>query len=215
VARGRGIAPRYRPCWASRRRSGLRGADCGASILAAVFHHRLVAMNVSTSPTAKASRLRSAHPLVRHDSAAWRLQVWISFFLAATLAGSGLVVLPGADIDRVFMVMGYVFSVSSAFAVAKFVRDNETGNVDSPLWKLVVWAGFFLAMGLTAWGLMRMSINPVWKAYLVVSWLFLVSCVFTLAKTLRDAYEARVLEARLAARERSALDPVRDSGFDG
>jgi hypothetical protein len=43
-----------------------------------------------------------------------------------------------------------------------------------------------------------MQIQPVWQAYLLVSWLFLISSTFTLAKTLRDAYEADLLEARLA-----------------
>src|SRR5262249_55883057 len=83
-----------------------------------------------------------------------------------------------------FMVMGYVFCLSTAFALAKFVRDNQQRHVDTPMWKLVVWGGFLLAMALTGWGLWRMSIQPVWKAYLLVCWLFLISTVFTLAKTL-------------------------------
>jgi hypothetical protein len=35
-----------------------------------------------------------------------------------------------------------------------------------------------------------MDINPTYKAFLGVCWLFLISSVFTLAKTLRDAHEA-------------------------
>jgi hypothetical protein len=62
------------------------------------------------------------------------------------------------------------------------------------MWSLVVWGGFALSMALTAWGLWRMEINPTWKAYLMVSWLYLISSAFTLAKTLRDAYEADRLE---------------------
>jgi hypothetical protein len=42
-----------------------------------------------------------------------------------------------------------------------------------------------------------MEINPTWKAYLMVSWLYLISSAFTLAKTLRDAYEADRLEPAL------------------
>jgi hypothetical protein len=49
-------------------------------------------------------------------------------------------------------------------------------------------------MGLTAWGLWRMDVNPTYKAFLGVSWLFLISTVFTLAKTLRDAHEAQLAE---------------------
>ncbi len=139
-------------------------------------------------------------PLVRRDTSAWRLQVWLSFGIAVTLCAVGLAWLPGDELDRAFMVMGYVFCLSTAFALAKFVRDNERRPVDTPMWKMVVWSGFALAMMLTGWGLWRMTVQPVWKAYLLVCWLFLISSVFTLAKTLRDAHDADLLEARLAGR---------------
>jgi hypothetical protein len=51
-------------------------------------------------------------------------------------------------------------------------------------------------MALTGWGLWRMDVNPTYKAYLGVSWLFLISSAFTLAKTLRDAQDALIAEAR-------------------
>lgn len=141
------------------------------------------------------------HPMqatpIRKDTKAWKLQVWVSFGLAVLLCGSGLAYLPGADLDRAFMVMGYMFCLSTAFALAKFVRDNELRKTDTPMWGLVVWGGFALAMLLTAWGLWRMEVNPTYKAFLGVSWLFLISTVFTLAKTLRDAHEAALAEARL------------------
>jgi hypothetical protein len=143
-------------------------------------------------------------PVIRRDSSAWRLQVWISFGTAVSLCAIGLAWLPGDDIDRAFMVMGYVFCLSTAFALAKFVRDNQHRTIDTPMWKLVVWGGFFLAMGLTGWGLWRMEIQPVWKSYLLVCWLFLIAQVFTLAKTLRDAHDADMLEARLQGRRESA-----------
>lgn len=150
--------------------------------------------------------MHTAHPATPHrrDTAAWKLQVWVSFGIATSLCAIGLAWLPGTDLDRAFMVMGYVFCLSSAFALAKFVRDNEHARVDSPLWKAVVWGGFFIAMTLTGWGLVRMNIQPVWQAYLLVSWLFLISSTFTLAKTLRDAYEADLLDARLAGRRDTA-----------
>jgi hypothetical protein len=136
----------------------------------------------------------------RRDTSAWKLQVWISFAVSASLCAIGLAWLPGSEIDRAFMVMGYVFCLSSAFALAKFVRDNEQARVDSPMWKGVVWGAFFVAMALTGWGLTRLAVQPVWQAYLLVSWLFLISCTFTLAKTLRDAHEADLFDARMAGR---------------
>ena len=133
---------------------------------------------------------------LRRDTRAWKMQVWISFGLAVSLCAIGLAYLPGQDLYRAFMVMGYVFCMSTAFALAKFVRDNEVRTNDTPMWGMVVWAGFALAMALTGWGLWRMELNPTYKAFLGVCWLFLISTVFTLAKTLRDAHEADLAEAR-------------------
>ena len=70
----------------------------------------------------------------------------------------------------------------------------------TPMWGLVVWGGVCLALGLTAWGLWQMELNPTYKAFLGVCWLFLISSVFTLAKTLRDAHEAALAEARAEGR---------------
>ena len=139
-------------------------------------------------------------PAIHHDTKAWKAQVWISFAAAASLCAIGLAWLPGQDLDRAFMFMGYGFCLSAAFMVAKYVRDNQGQRADTPMWGLVVWGGFALAMALTGWGLWRMDVNPTYKAFLGVCWLFLISSVFTLAKTLRDAHEARVAEIRAEAR---------------
>jgi hypothetical protein len=137
---------------------------------------------------------------IHHDTKAWKAQVWISFGIAASLCAIGLAYLPGQDLDRAFMFMGYGFCLSAAFMVAKYVRDNQHQRVDTPMWGLVVWGGFALAMALTGWGLWRMDVNPTYKAFLGVCWMFLISAVFTLAKTLRDAHEARVAQIRHEAR---------------
>ena len=136
--------------------------------------------------------------IMQRDTGAWRMQVWISFGIAVLVCGTGLAWLPGQDLDRAFMVMGYVFCLSTVFVLAKAVRDSQkarlSGEAETPMWRYVVWGGFAVAMGLTAWGLLRMEINETYKAYLGVSWLYLVTSAFTLAKTLRDGYEADRLE---------------------
>ncbi len=137
---------------------------------------------------------------VRQDSKAWRVQVWASFAIAIGLSVIGLAYLPGEDLDRAFMMMGYGFCISTAFALAKHVRDVQSGRSDTPGWSMVVWGGFSIAMLLTGWGLWRMQISPSYKAFLGVSWLFLISSVFTLAKTLRDAHEALLFEVRARRR---------------
>jgi len=149
---------------------------------------------------------------IHRDSKAWQVQVWVSFLAATFLCGVGLACLPGKDLDRAFMIMGYFFCLSAAFVLAKFVRDNEKSKaegraVDTPMFRFVVWGGFVLAMTLTGWGLARMEINETYKAFLGVSWLYLITCTFTLAKTLRDAYEADLSEAHGQGRmSRSAVD---------
>ncbi len=135
--------------------------------------------------------------IVQRDTRAWQVQVWASFAIAVVLCATGLAWLPGESLDRAFMVMGYVFCLSSVFVLAKFVRDNQHSKSDTPMWRAVVWGGFGVAMGLTGWGLLRMEINPTYKAYLGVSWMYLVTTAFTLAKTLRDRYEADQSELRL------------------
>lgn len=143
--------------------------------------------------------------LMHRDSKAWQLQVWASFMIAVFLCAVGLAYLPGQDLDRAFMIMGYFFCLSAAFVLAKFVRDSEKsvadGKVaDTPAFKFVVWGAFFLAMVLTGWGLFRMEVNATYKAFLGVSWLYLITCTFTLAKTLRDKHEVDLHEARMAGR---------------
>ena len=135
------------------------------------------------------------------------MQVWISFGIAVFLCAVGLAWLPGADLEKVFMVMGYVFCLSATVMLSKFVRDNQSarrGAGDTPLWKLVVWGGFAVAMGLTGWGLVGMEINVTYKAFLGVSWLYLITSAFTLAKMLRDRYEADLMDARLQGRREAA-----------
>ena len=154
--------------------------------------------------------MSSTSPLIlQRDTRAWQLQVWVSFGIAVFLCVVGLAWLPGAQLEQAFMVMGYVFCLSAAFVLAKFVRDNDgasrRGAGDTPLWKLVVWGGFAVAMGLTGWGLLGMEINVTYKAFLGVSWLYLITTAFTLAKMLRDRHEADLLEARLKGR-REAME---------
>ena len=146
-----------------------------------------------------------ASPVVHRDSKPWQAQVWISFLLALFLCAVGLAYLPGKELDRAFMIMGYFFCMSAAFVLAKYVRDQEKSAhegkmADTPMFKLVVWGGFALAMSLTGWGLWRMEVNDTYKAFLGVGWLYLITCTFTLAKTLRDKHEADLNEARAAGR---------------
>ncbi len=166
-----------------------------------MFHHGPQAPASMPRPSPSSSLSAT---LVQRDTSAWQLQVWVSFGIAASCCAVGLAWLPGERLQQIFMVMGYVFCLSAVFMLAKFVRDNQAatrrGAGDTPLFKLVVWGGFAVAVGLTGWGLLDMDISPPYKAFLGVSWLYLLTTAFTLAKMLRDRHEADLAEARLAGR---------------
>lgn len=132
--------------------------------------------------------------IMRRDTGSWRLQVRLSFALAVGACGVGIIQLPGQELDRAFLALGMFFCLFTSMALAKTLRDNRDGQVDTGPWVMAVWAAFAAAIALTAWGLWRMNI-PVWeKNYMVVSWLFLVSTTFTLVKTVRDGHEAQLME---------------------
>jgi hypothetical protein len=133
--------------------------------------------------------------LVRRDTSSWTMQVWISFGLALVATVVGVWNMPSQELDRAFLAVGFFFCVFAAFAVAKMARDNRDEKVDTSGWVITVWIAFCAALALTAWGLFRMKIGDWEKGYMVVSWLFLISTVFTVAKTVRDKYEADAMEA--------------------
>ena len=140
--------------------------------------------------------------IVQRDTAAWRMQVRLSFVLSVLCAGLGVLNMPGQDLDRAFLAIGMFFCLFASFSVAKTQRDNRDGQVDTSMWVIAVWIAFAAAVLLTGWGLWRMNIEQWQKYYMLVTWLFMVSSSFTLAKTIRDAQEADLLEQR-SARARS------------
>lgn len=131
--------------------------------------------------------------IMQRDTASWRMQVWISFAIAVLACGVGVIQLPGQELDRAFLAIGLFFCLFASFSVAKTIRDNRDGQVDTPAWLMTVWVAFAAALTMTAWGLWRMNISAWEKNYMVVAWLFLVSATFTLAKTVRDKHEADLM----------------------
>jgi hypothetical protein len=132
--------------------------------------------------------------VMQRDTQSWRTQVWISFGLAVMASAIGVWLLPGQELDRAFLAIGLVFCLFASFAVAKTQRDNRDGQVDTASWIMTVWIAFAAAFSLTAWGLWRMNIGEWHKGFMVVSWLFLVSTTFTVAKTVRDKQEAELMD---------------------
>jgi hypothetical protein len=104
-------------------------------LIGSTSHLRPCSTNTKEIMQAALHSVSRAHsPVLMHrDSRAWSLQVWVSFGIAVFLCGVGLAYLPGKDLDRAFMVMGYFFCLSAAFVLAKFVRDNEKASPKAAL----------------------------------------------------------------------------------
>ena len=143
--------------------------------------------------------------IMQRDTASWRLQVWLSFGLAVAACAIGVMRLPGQELDRAFLALGIFFCLFSSFALAKTIRDNRDGQVDTSSWVMTVWIAFAAAIALTAWGLWRMNIPGAEKNYMIVSWLFLVSSTFTVAKMVRDGHEAQLMEKSAPTTEAAKL----------
>ncbi|MEP6557996.1 MAG: YiaA/YiaB family inner membrane protein [Burkholderiales bacterium] len=114
----------------------------------------------------------------------------MSLGLAVCACAIGVLRLPSQELDRAFLAIGFFFCLFTTFAVAKTIRDNRDGQIDTSAWVLSVWIAFGATVCLTAWGLWRMTIDDWQKSYMVVAWLFLISTTFTVAKTVRDQQEA-------------------------
>ena len=142
--------------------------------------------------------------MIRRDTSAWRLQVWIAFGVSSLLTLHGVWNLPGESLDRVLVALGAFFCLSAAFTLAKTIRDNQHEKVDTPAWLVQVWVAFAIAIVLTGWALLRLTIDPWHQGYLVASSLFMLSSAFTLAKTVRDDHEANILDAAQKARMQQA-----------
>lgn len=59
------------------------------------------------------------------DTNAWSLQVWISFILSVSATGVGIIYLPVDSWTRGCIGICYLYSITSAFTLAKTVRDNH------------------------------------------------------------------------------------------
>lgn len=62
---------------------------------------------------------------IQKDTAAWIFQVWAAFILSMAVTTIGIFYLPVELWVKAFMGMGLLFTVSSAFTLAKTVRDNH------------------------------------------------------------------------------------------
>ncbi len=132
--------------------------------------------------------------VMQRRTVGWRIQIWASFIASILACAIGVMYMPTQEVDTAFLVIGLVFCVFTSFAVAKTIRDNRDGPNDASIWVMTVWGSFVAAMCLMAWGLWSLNIEPWHRGFMVVSWLYLVGSAISVAKMMRDQFEASLIE---------------------
>ena len=130
--------------------------------------------------------------IIRSDTQSWIMQVWLGFGLAIIFAAIGILSLKGENYERLVMATGFLFSLTTAFTLAKTIRDNREERVDTSQWIMQAWISFGIATALTIWSFFRLNIDNFHQLFLACAWVFLMMSTFTLSKTIRDNYESQL-----------------------
>lgn len=130
----------------------------------------------------------TANMFLRRDTQVRISQVRISLVLALALALclAGITNLTPQGTDRALMATSFLFCLSSAFTLAKTLRDDRDRQVDTQAWMVQAWTSFGISNVLVLRGLVRIDVPIRRKLYRATAWVFLLSASFTLAKTVRD-----------------------------
>lgn len=62
------------------------------------------------------------------NTKAFYSMAWIAFVLAAVGTLAGIVLLPAAPAVKGFLAMGFVFTISACFTLAKVIRDRHESD---------------------------------------------------------------------------------------
>jgi hypothetical protein len=126
----------------------------------------------------------------RRNTPQYVLQTWAAFILSMVLCAGGVWNLSGSEpLLNAFFAIGLVFSLASTLTLAKTIRDNQNGRVDTAAWVGQSWAGFALSVAFMLYGLYNAKLNGWQWGYMLGTWAFMISATFTLAKTIRDESE--------------------------
>ena len=70
-----------------------------------------------------------SHVIIDHsNSHAYYSMAWIAFVLAGAGTLAGIVLLSAAPATKGFLAMGFVFTVSACFTLAKVIRDRHESD---------------------------------------------------------------------------------------
>lgn len=121
------------------------------------------------------------------DTGAWIFQTWMAVILSSGTSLYGIVGL--RDQNFLMMIMAFFFCVFAAISLQKMIRDNRDEDRDTTAYRMSSWGAFIISIGLTAYCLKSTELEHWHRMQLITSFLFVISSVFVLSKTIRDQQE--------------------------
>ena len=70
---------------------------------------------------------------MKRDTSAWIMQTWITFGISILMTAGGLYNMTATSEVKMFIIVSFLFVLSSVFTLAKTIRDNE--EADKPTTK--------------------------------------------------------------------------------
>ena len=121
------------------------------------------------------------------DTGAWIFQTWAAAVISAMTSLYGIWVLKDQNNQNfLLMIMGFFFCVFAAITLQKMIRDNQEKAQDTASYRITTWSAFVISLTLTGYCLRSVELEHWHRAQLITSFLFVISSVFVLTKTLRD-----------------------------
>jgi len=85
-------------------------------------------LSLASLPSLETSMSASPTSILEKNTAAWRIQVWVSFAVSVGATAGACLYLDVDIWQRAFMLLGVLFTVSSTLALAKTVRDDHEAD---------------------------------------------------------------------------------------
>ncbi|MBM4291545.1 MAG: hypothetical protein FJ138_08950 [Deltaproteobacteria bacterium] len=121
------------------------------------------------------------------DTGAWIFQTWVAVILSASASLYGIFQLTGQN--KLLMLISFFFCVSAAVSLQKMIRDNQREERDTTAYRMISWGSFLVSMSFMVYCVREVELEHWHRSQLVTSFLFVISSVFVLSKTIRDNQE--------------------------
>ena len=121
------------------------------------------------------------------DSGAWIFQTWVAVICSSFTSLYGILKLTGQQ--QLLMLMSFFFCISAAVSLQKMIRDNQREERDTTAYRMISWGSFLVSIFFTGYCIREVELEHWHRSQLITSFLFVISSVFVLSKTIRDNQE--------------------------